>query len=241
MKVHAILTALVLITAFGASAGEKAEKDKGGVAVVMLASPTTTFAGKKVSENEVLKTIGALKTGSEGGAKLKFSGNDVVVEMAANSEINLVLPPSGDPSDSIELVKGKVRVRVPKVKNAEKSEAKTDKPRFLLRHHKVTMGVRGTDFYAIANDDLDETELVVFQGEVEFTNENGTKDKAMVDAGYWSAIGGRFGDKIHAPMKLSKSGVDYFEKSSHVTPSFGLQAVPSEKTPEASQTSSAGH
>jgi ferric-dicitrate binding protein FerR (iron transport regulator) len=232
MKVLVLLTLILVQTATAAD---------DGVATVMIASPTTTFAGKKVSENEVLKTIGTFKTGTEGGAKIKLTGNEVVVEMAANSEINLVLPPSGDPSDSIELIKGKVRVRVPKAKNAKKGEAKSDKPRFLLRHRKVTMGVRGTDFYAVANDDLDETELVVFQGEVEFTNENGTSDKALVDAGYWSGIGGRFGNKIHAPMKLSKPGLDSYEKSSHETPSYGLQAVPTEKVPEASQNSSAGH
>jgi hypothetical protein len=218
--------------------------DKNGIAKIMVASPTTTYAGKKVSENDVITTVGALKSGAEGGAKVRLTGNEVVVELAANSEINLVIPPSGDPSDSIELVKGKVRVRVPKAKTAPKTdqgEEKSDKPRFLLRHRKVTMGVRGTDFYASANDDLDETELVVFDGQVEFANEKAPKETAMVKPGFWSGIGGRFGEKIHSPLKLSAAGLAYFEKRAHDTPSFTLQPVPTEKTPTAPQTSAPGH
>lgn len=217
-----------------------------GLGQILVASPTTTFAGKKVAENDVLKTTGALKTGSEGGAKLKLAGNDVVVEMAANSEINIVLPPSGDPSDSIELIKGKVRVRVPKPKDGEKVDPKSDKPRFLLRHRKVTMGVRGTDFLAVATDELDETELVVFTGEVAFGKEKDGKDKAakdtqMVAAGYWSGVGGRFGEKVRPPMRLAPSAIDYYEKLSRAIPSYSLQAVPTEKSPAGTQTTSPGH
>jgi len=236
---------VILVPVFAialSTAGLAAEKN--GIAKVMVASPTTTYAGKKVSENDVITTIGALKSGTEGGAKVRLTGNEVVVELAANSEINLVIPPSGDPSDSIELVKGKVRVRVPKAKPAEKGE-KTDenggRPRFLLRHRKVTMGVRGTDFFASANDDLGETELVVFDGQVEFANEKSTKETEMVKPGYWSAIGGRFGEKIRAPLKLSTAGIAYFDKLTHDTPSFTLQAVPTEKSPSAPQTSAPGH
>ncbi len=233
-----LLAALLFVASLPSTVA--AAEGKGGIARVMLASPTTTFAGKSVAENQLLLTVGTLKTGTEGGAKVKLNGNDVIVELAANSEINLVLPPSGDPSDSIELIKGKIRVRVPRAKSVAKGDPKTDKPRFLLRHRKVTMGVRGTDFFAIANDDLGETELVVFQGEVEFTNET-TTETQKVDAGYWSAIGGRYGDKVRTPMKLSASGVGYFDHLSHDTPSFTLQAAPTEKASEAPQTSTPGH
>ncbi|MBS1961523.1 MAG: FecR domain-containing protein [Bdellovibrionales bacterium] len=217
-----------------------------GLGQILVASPTTTFAGKKVSENEILKTTGALKTGSEGGAKLKLAGNDVVVEMAANSEIHIVLPPSGDPSDSIELIKGKVRVRVPKPKDGERGDSKSDKPRFLLRHRKVTMGVRGTDFLAVATDELDETELVVFTGEVAFSKEKDAKDKApkdtqLVAAGHWSGVGGRFGEKVRPPMRLAPDALEYYEKLSRSIPNFSLQAVPTEKSPAGAQTTSPGH
>lgn len=233
----------VLVLALAFSTGGLAA-EKNGIAKIMVASPTTTYAGKKVAENDVITTVGALKSGAEGGAKVRLTGNEVVVELAANSEINLVIPPSGDPSDSIELVKGKVRVRVPKAKPAEKGEKadeKGDKPRFLLRHRKVTMGVRGTDFFASANDDLGETELVVFDGQVEFANEKISKDAEMVKPGFWSGIGGRFGEKIHSPVKLTTAGLGYYEKLAHDTPSFTLQAVPTEKSPSAPQTSAPGH
>jgi ferric-dicitrate binding protein FerR (iron transport regulator) len=239
MKSFALWVALLTLAPYVHAAEKPSEKN--GIARVLLASGTTTYSGKKIVENEILSTIGVLKTGTEGGAKLKLTGNDVVLEVAANSEINLVLPPSGDPSESIELIRGKVRVRVPKAKDAEKAGTKSDKPRFLLRHKKVTMGVRGTDFLAIASDELDETELVVFNGEVEFGNDKAPSETQMVKPGNWSAIGGRFGDRIHAPMKLSKSGLEYFEQMSRDTPAYNVQAVPVEKTPEGAQTSAPGH
>jgi len=221
--------ALLPLLAITSTSAEEA-KD---IAQVMISSATTTFAGKKVTENEMLKPPGSLKTGAEGGAKVKLVANDVVIEVAANSEVNFTLPPSADPSESIELIKGKVRVRVPKAKD---KDAKNAKAKFMLRHKKATMGVRGTDFVAVVNEELDETELVVFEGKVEFANEVSPRDVQFVTAGYWSGLGGRYGEKVRAPIRLSTKAIDYFDKLSRSTPSYSI-----EKSPSGAQTTSPGH
>ncbi len=201
-------------------------EETGGIARVLLASPSTTFEGKKILDNELLKTVGALKTGKEGGAKLKLVANEVMIEISANSEIKLILSPNGDANESIELIRGRARLRVPpRVK--EKGETVSDKggkPSFLLRHRKVTMGVRGTDFLAIANEDLGETELVVFSGDVDFMPPGA---KTNVRPGHWMGIGGRFGAKPRGPLKLAAEGVRYFETGGDI-PGFAV-----DKTPEA--------
>lgn len=228
-----------LVVSFACGTAGYADDGKNAVATVMVASPSTTYAGKKVVESEVLTTIGALKTGAEGGAKVRLTGNEIVVELGANSEINLVHPPGGEPSDSIELIRGKVRVRVPKAK-ARKGGSQGEKPRFLLRHNKLTMGVRGTDFFVATNEFFGEAELVVFEGDVEFANGKSGKDSQRVTAGSWSAYGGRFGDKIRAPMRLSAKGIEYFEKLSRDVPAFVLQSVPTEKEPAPNRTALPG-
>jgi hypothetical protein len=221
---------LLSLTLFAFSTPLFAE-ETGGLARVLDASSTSTYDGKKIVENQVLTSIGSLKTGRGGGVKLKLVSNEVIVEIAANSEIKLAIPSSGDPFDSIELLRGKVRVRVPKPKNDEKGNGKDGKPRFLLRHRKMTMGVRGTDFLAIANDDLSETELVVFEGVVEFSDERSPKETQMVKPGHWSGAGGRFGWKIHEPVKLAAPALKYFEDLTRDIPNYVLQEVPAAKSP----------
>jgi hypothetical protein len=78
------------------------------------------------------------------------------------------------------------------------------------------MGVRGTDFLAIVNPILGESEIVVFEGNVDFTSVSDSKDIKHIPAGHWGGIGGRFGAKTHDLIALPQSALDYFNTTSHV-------------------------
>lgn len=214
--------------------------ETGGIAKVMSVSPTTTFDGRKIEEDAVIGTLGALKTGSEGGAKIRLVQNNVVLEIAANSELKIILPESGNVSEAIELVIGSVRIQVPP------AEKKTDsKPNFTLRTKTVTMGVRGTEFLGVVTPVLTEAELVVFKGTVEFTSVKDGKDTRMVGAGYWTGMGGRYGKKTQTPIRLSKEALAHFEKAARGVPAY-IMPKSDEKpagtaTPGAAVRSESGH
>lgn len=214
--------------------------ETGGIAKVMTVSPTTTFDGRKIEEDAVIGTLGSLKTGSEGGAKIRLVQNGVVLEVAANSELKIILPESGNVSEAVELVTGSVRIRVPP------AEKKSDrKPTFTLRSKTVTMGVRGTEFLSVVTPVLSEAELVVFKGTVEFTSQKDVKDTRMVEAGFWTGMGGRYGKKTQTPIHLSKEALAHFEKVGHGIPAY-VVPKPDEKstgtsTPGAAVRSESGH
>jgi len=194
------------------SIAHAAETETGGIAKVIAASPSTTFEGKKIPESMLLETLGSLKTGSEGGAKIKFIGNDVVLDITANSEVKIIRPKVGEPNEVIELVSGMLRAKVGPLKDPSKERA--ERPVFTLRSRTVTMGVRGTDFVGIANPVLEESEIVVFSGTVDFTSVKDPKDTKEVPAGHWGGIGGRFGKKTHDLIKLPGNALTYFDKVS---------------------------
>jgi hypothetical protein len=231
-----------------------------GIAKVMAASETTTFNGKRVTEDSVIEKLGVLKTGSEGGAKIRFSENGIVFELAANTEMKIILPESGNVSEAAEIVAGSVRILAPTSIQANSGKSasptpstqtpspkKTDeagksgkKPNFTLRSKTVTMGVRGTEFLAVINPALDEAELVVFKGVVEFTPLLAPKDAKTLEAGYWTGLGGRFGKKAQTPIRLSKSAIEHFDRASRGTPSYTLRKTEQSPTPSL-PTSSSGN
>ncbi len=230
------LSMTLALTVLLAPPSTRAEEtpDTGGIARVMAASPSTTFDGRKITEDAVIGTLGALRTGADGGARLKLIENQTMVDVAASSEIRIVMPKGGNPGETVELVNGMARVRVPPAKKAVEKSAerkeKNDKPIFLLRTKKGTMGVRGTDFLAIANSALDEAEIVVFEGTVEFASVENPNDKKMIKDGFWGGIGGRFGKKTTTPIKLSPTALEHFSNVSRTTPAYSVQERESKET-----------
>ncbi|MBC7386096.1 MAG: FecR domain-containing protein [Cryobacterium sp.] len=205
---------LLVVTLFASQAF--AANDSGIVKMISV-SPSTTFEGRHVAEDAVIGTLGTIKTGADGGAVVKILKNGVILNIAYGAELKIVRPSSGDPSDVIELVDGAVHVVVPELKVVKSAAPKMP---FTLRTKAVTMGVRGTDFLGIVNPVLDESEIIVFKGKVEFKSAADPSDLRLVNPGYWGGLGGRFGSKIHELIKLPESALAHYAKVGMDVPSY---------------------
>src|SRR5690606_23050990 len=73
---------------------------------------------------------------------------------------------------------------------------KVSKGRFKVRTASAVIGVRGTDFMAVFNPVLSESEVVVFDGKVRLASVANASDAKDIAKGYWGGIGGRYGKKI---------------------------------------------
>jgi hypothetical protein len=76
------------------------------------------------------------------------------------------------------------------------------------------MGVRGTDFLAISNPLLGESELIVFDGTVDLHSGLDPSDSKLVTKGHWGGVGGRFGKKIGDLITLPANVLSHFDEIS---------------------------
>ena len=143
----------------------------------------------------------------EKGERFTFEKTKTLIEVSPHSKV--VINENETP-ESISLELGMARAHVQKALDA------SDKPSFVLKTRAATMGVRGTDFVGIANPVLGESEIIVFDGKVDFTSVKDATDTKQVPAGHWGGIGGRFGATTHELIALSRSAILYFDQTSHV-------------------------
>ncbi len=81
------------------------------------------------------------------------------------------------------------------------------------------MGVRGTDFMAVYNPLLDESEIVVFDGTVDLDSRiapPGRKDHKLIPKGHWGGVGGRYGKKIGDLIHLPANILEHFNQATTV-------------------------
>ena len=152
-------------------------------------------------QGDVVKT-------NDKGIKFEVTKTHTVIEVAPHSEVKLALQAS---PESIELISGMSRAHVEK-----KIALQDSKPKFILKSKAATMGVRGTDFVAIATPILGESEIIVFEGNVDFASTTDADDVKHVPAGHWGGIGGRFGAKNHELIALPKATLNYFNQASTI-------------------------
>lgn len=77
----------------------------------------------------------------------------------------------------------------------------------------ASLGLRGTDFLFVSNELLGETEVVMFDGEVELSNNSNDSDSKILRKNYWGGVGGRFGEQVKVLPELPKNVIDHFKKS----------------------------
>ncbi len=142
------------------------------------------------------------------GEKFEIPDSKTIVQVAPNSKVKIEYKTK---VETIELIKGMVRTRVLK-----QNKKKDNEPKLILKTGSAIMGVRGTDFLAITTPVLDESEIIVFEGKVDFSSRIDQKDSKQVAAGQWGGIGGRFGMRIHDLINLPKTALDHFDKASSV-------------------------
>ena len=94
-----------------------------------------------------------------------------------------------------------------------KTYLKGAEPKGKIFTKNVAMGVRGTDFYLRYGRLLDETEIIMFDGEVMMENIEDKTNTVTIKKGQWSGLGGRFGPKIAPPINFPPLMLETTEKS----------------------------
>jgi hypothetical protein len=77
----------------------------------------------------------------------------------------------------------------------------------------VSMGIRGTDFLVKSFPLFGETEIIMFDGEVQMGNLTTPTNSVTVSKGQWGGLGGRYGQIINSPLNLPKEVLEEFSKT----------------------------
>jgi ferric-dicitrate binding protein FerR (iron transport regulator) len=151
------------------------------------------------------------------GEKFEVPGTNTVYQVGPNSKLKIEYQAK---KEKAELFRGTVRIRVKK----STEDTKQKEPKLQLMTASSVMGVRGTDFLATSTPLLNESEIIVFEGKVEFTSLMDQKDTRLVSEGQWGGVGGRFGVRTHDLINLPKAALDHFDQTSNFEPGTSDQA-----------------
>lgn len=165
------------------------------------------FEGKKINTNDIINNPGLIVTGEKAFIKLFIAkwGNEINIAAKSEMELNF------SDSKKYTLVNGSCRWITSTKKLIKESLTNDNKAKGSIFTRSASMGVRGTDFLLISNALLGETEIVLFDGSVEFTNLKDENNKIIVSKNQWGGIGGRFGQKIAPVINLTTEQIDIFK------------------------------
>jgi hypothetical protein len=152
-------------------------------------------------------TISKIINTKSTGELFEIHGTNTVYQVGPNSKLKIEYQAK---KEKAELFRGTVRIRVKK----SEEDSKQKEPKLQLITASSVMGVRGTDFLAISTPILNESEIIVFEGKVEFTSLLDHKDSRLVSQGQWGGVGGRFGIRTHELINLPKPALDHFDHTS---------------------------
>ena len=190
---------------------------------LLLPSLTLTLAAEIAAR--VLSVTGeafAEKTPLKVGLKL---GPGVTVSTKADGKVKLFLYPR-----AIVYLGPNSRMRLGKAEQPSKifagvfrfiySKAEEFKKGLLAKgtftateSENAVVGIRGTDYMVSFNPVFEETEIISFEGTLEFTNKADEADTKEVPPEHWGGLGGRFGEKTHDLIHLSGAQLDYVRTS----------------------------
>lgn len=159
-----------------------------------------SFNGKTLKKESILVKNGKLKSGAGSYVKLKMSELDSVIILGPNSEMDLEFG-NEDQTKNTTLVQGLARW-------ISKGKSKTTRG---LRTKQAILGIRGTDYLVKVTSLLGETEIIVFDGKVNFASQIDNKDQKEISKNQWGGLGGRFGKNIGQVLDLPKNVIDYFD------------------------------
>lgn len=162
-----------------------------------------TFDGKPIKNGDLISKNGVLELKKRSVIRVFIEswGNTITLGPKAKMDLNLDKP--SEPK-KYTLLRGACRWVTKKKPKGKKKGA--------IYTRQVSMGVRGTDFYLKANDLLGESEIVVLDGAVQFTNIKNSKDSSLIKKGQWGGIGGRYGKSIGEVLNLPKTVTNQFNK-----------------------------
>jgi len=159
------------------------------------------FNGKKLKVNDVISTSGTLKSKRRSFIKLNITEWNTNIVVGPSSEMKIDLSSKSAPK-KYSFLRGRCRWRT-------NSNSKSSG---VIHTKQAALGVRGTDYLLIANSLLGETEVVIFDGLVEFKNSSDKKDVVVLKKNQWGGIGGRYGSKIGKVLDLPKNVISAFSK-----------------------------
>lgn len=172
-------------------------------AIEVTALKGEVLIGKtRLSKTGTLKvSAGTVTTGPASFVRLRFPENESILTIGPNSSMRLNKDLIHEQKSGSALFK------------FLKKKALSDSPDIVVRSKLATFGVRGTEFMSVVNPLLDETEIITFEGLVEFKALEEKGGSAQVGAGQWGGIGGRFGSEIGSILTLPASVLDHFKNS----------------------------
>ncbi len=167
---------------------------------------TVKYNGEVISKDSKIEKSGVMKTSKRSFIKIRLNkwGNTIV--LGPNSQIDVDLSKDFK-KQKFSLVHGAIRW----IGKAQKN-VKNKKPSGVMYTRTAALGVRGTDFFLKANKLLGETEIVLFDGLVNFENLSDKSDSKLIKKGQWGGLGGRFGNKVKVIGGLPQNVVDHFDK-----------------------------
>lgn len=182
-----ILVSLILSNAFGSYVCKKVVG-------------SVSFKGKAVKKGMKLEGAGPLKTGEKSFVSFLNTETGDRFNLAKNSKLNVTeTTQKTKKSSPLGLINGAVRI-VSGQYSRKKGET--------IKTKEAALGVRGTDFLTIRTGVLGETEVIIFDGSVEFKSKSDKSDKVLVKKNGWGGIGGRFGTRVKTIPKVPKAFID---------------------------------
>jgi hypothetical protein len=164
------------------------------------------FNGKEIHEGDSLIVNGNLQTLKRSFLRIRMDiwNSSIVIGADTQMALDLTSPKSANPK-RYELKDGLCRwISAMKGKQLTGSHVFTKS---------AAMGVRGTDFEIRNRDKEGETEIIVFDGEV-LLKSNLADSEALVKAGQWGGVGGKFGKTVAKPKSLSPAALEEAEARS---------------------------
>jgi len=163
-----------------------------------------TFNGVPLKLNQKISKGGTLQSSDKSFVSIKSLEFGSNIFLSANSSLKI-----NDVKDKVplSLVEGAVRW----VTTKDKTKTKTKRVGGIKTKNAV-FGVRGTNFAIIYGKLLGESEIVCFDGKVNFTNQKNRKNTKLITKGQWGGLGGRFGSVITTMDKVPKNVVEHFDK-----------------------------
>lgn len=182
------------------------------VSLNVFALPTATvkvlkgkvqFNGKEIKQSDVIKENGLITTSPRSFVKIEVAdwNSAIVIGPASSMKIDLSSP---DVEKKYEFLGGVCRWK----SLVTKSEGKKGK----IFTKEVSVGVRGTDFLLTRNEYLGESEIIVFDGLVLFSNLADQNDSAEIKQGQWGGVGGRYGEKIGKIIDLPPTALRHYTR-----------------------------
>ncbi len=176
-------------------------------AEILWLKGNVTYENQKLVEGATIPLGLTLKTAKKSFVKVQVPSVGGVkgfqVVLGPDSALSL----SGSPEQKdgeYKFIKGAARFIHEQVNDSSKSAP--------IISPQVSIAVRGTEYLLKVNPALGESEIILFEGEVQMVNLSDPNNSISINPGQWGGLGGRFGSQIAPPISLPKEVFSGFKK-----------------------------